>query len=466
MSAVLSMPFIFHSKFGSFLMSRQKAILLVIISAIMIGGSYLLKTRYTVSTATSPKPVVSIDGASPAFGMKSTDELIVFWKNRFEHDPHDFISLTYLAQSHIRKGRETGDVSEYQKAEGILRDALKLDPGYEPTLAYLSAALFVQHNFSGALELASGVYKTDLRALQALATIGDANLELGNYAEAQNAYEKLNAQNSSPAVYTRLARLTWLHGKPTDALNIMQQAVNQSDELDLSGENSAWYHFQLGEIYFNTGQLKQADVQYSAALEAFNNYYLALAGHGKVLAAQGNYVQAISSYEKAVAIIPQPDLLAAFGDLYTVTNQPDTAKHEYDTVEFIGKLQAINQVVYNRQLALFYANHNLKVDESLKMAQNELAIRKDIYAYDTTAWPLYKSGRYAEASKTMQQAMKLGTQDAMLYYHAGMIARALGENEQAEQMLSRGLKINPHFDILQARIAQTTLTELYTQIKY
>jgi tetratricopeptide (TPR) repeat protein len=448
-------------------MSRRKAILLVIISAIMIGGSYLLKTRHIISTVASPEPVVSIDGTSSStFGMKNTDELIAFWKNRFGHDPHDFISLTYLAQSHIRKGRETGDVSEYQKAEAILRDALKLDPGYEPTLAYLSAALFVQHNFSGALELANGVYKTDPRALQALATIGDANLELGNYEEAQTAYEKLNAQNSSPAVYTRLARLTWLHGKPIDALNIMQQAINQSDELDLSGENLAWYHFQLGELYFNTGQLKQADKQYIAALGAFDNYYLALAGYGKVLAAQGNYTQAISSYEKAVAIIPQPDLLAALGDLYTVTNQPDKAKHEYDTVEFIGKLQAINQVVYNRQLALFYANHNLKVDQSLKMAQNELAIRKDIYAYDTAAWALYKSGRYAEASKTMQQAMKLGTQDAMLYYHAGMIARALGENEQAEQMLSRALKINPHFDILQARIAQATLTELYTERKY
>ena len=105
-------------------MSRQKAILLVIISAIMIGGSYLLKTRYMVDTATSPKPVVSIDGASPTFGMKSTDELIVFWKNRFEHNPQDFISLTYLAQSHVRKGRETGDVP-------VLHHPLQLAGGKE-----------------------------------------------------------------------------------------------------------------------------------------------------------------------------------------------------------------------------------------------------------------------------------------------------------------------------------------------
>lgn len=443
-------------------MSRRKAILLVLISLILIGGSYLLKTRQAV---TAPKPVVNIDAVSPAFGMKTTDELIAFWKKRFEHDPHDFISLTYLAQSHIRKGRETGDVSEYQKAEAILRNALQLNPDYEPTLAYLSAALFVQHNFAGALELANQVYKSDAHALQALATIGDANLELGRYTEAQSAYDLLKEQNTSPAVYTRLARLTWLHGKPLEALNIMQQAVSQSDELDLSGENSAWYHFQLGELYFNTGQIELADAQYSAALAAFHNYYLALAGHGKVLAAEGKYTDAIASYEKAVAIIPQPDLLAALGDLYTVTKQPEQAKHEYDTVQFIGRLEAINQVVYNRQLAMFYANHNLKLDESVKMAQKELAIRKDIYAYDTVAWALYKNGRYLEAANAMQQAMKLGTHDALLYYHAGMIDHALGKDQQAEQSLTQALAINPHFDFLQARVAQATLTQLTAQTK-
>jgi len=65
----------------------------------------------------------------------------------------------------------------------------------------------------------------------------------------------------------------------------------------------------------------------------------------------------------------------------------------------------------------------------------------------------------------MKYAMKLGTRDAMLYYHAGMIYRALDEDKQADQMLSQALAINPHFDLMQAPIARSNLTDIYTQVK-
>ena len=65
----------------------------------------------------------------------------------------------------------------------------------------------------------------------------------------------------------------------------------------------------------------------------------------------------------------------------------------------------------------------------------------------------------------MKSAMQLGTRDALLYYHAGMISQALGENRQAAQDLSQALAINPHFDLLQAHIARLTLNDVLAQIK-
>src|SRR5689334_14346698 len=392
-------------------MTYRKIVLMLVAAFVIVGGSQGWSLIKGNPRASAPASIsVGLEGPAPAPNMKTTDEMIKFWQARFDRDPRDFISLTFLGDALIRKARETGDVSEYERADATLQKALKLHPNYEVAQAYLSVVQYVKHDFLGALDLATQVYSAHPNAIQALATIGDAQLELGRYTEAESTYQQLNKKAPSAPVYTRLARLAWLHGKPTDAVNLMRQAIADSDETGLTGENAAWYHFQLGELYFNTGQLEKADAQYTAALKAFDNYYLALAGRGKVRAAQGNYKEAITFYEKAVGIIPQPDLLAALGDLYTLAGDPLKAKQEYDTVEFIGKLQAINQVIYNRQLALFYANHNLKVDQSLKMAQSELAIRKDIYAYDTTAWALYKNGRYAEASKPLQQAMKLGTQ--------------------------------------------------------
>jgi len=439
---------------------------MLIAALVIVGGSHGLSVIKQDSSSPALASIsVGLEAPAPAPNMKTTDEMVKFWQARFERDPRDFISLTFLGDALIRKARETGDVSEYERADATLQQALKLHPNYEVAQAYLSVVQYVKHDFVGALDLASQVYSAHPNAIQALATIGDAQLELGRYTEAETTYQQLNKKAPSAPVYTRLARLAWLHGKPIDALNLMQQAIADSDETGLTGENAAWYHFQLGELYFNTGQLEKADAQYTLALKAFDNYYLALAGRGKIRAAQGNYTEAITFYEKAVGIIPQPDLLAALGDLYTLTGDSLKARQEYGTVEFIGKLEAINQVIYNRQLALFYANHNLNLEKSFTMAQKELQHRKDIYAYDTYAWALYKNNHYSQAAEMMKYAMELGTRDAMLYYHAGMIYRALGEDKQADQMLSQALAINPHFDLMQAPIARSTLTDIYTQMK-
>ena len=429
-------------------MSKFKTAGLLAGVAVLIAISYLISSRQPARPEPANRP--------------DANTAIVFWQGRVAQNPDAFLDYTMLAEAYARKARETGDVSYYQRAESALRHALEINPSYVQASAALSNILFSMHDFEGALALA-GPLAGNPRAPQALATLADAQLALGNYAEAEAAYQKLSSLSPGPGLYSRQAIWADLHGGSDEALSLMQKAADLAWQAGDYRESLAWYDFQLGELNFKSGNLKEAETHYKAANQTFANNYLALAGLGKVRAAQGQYDEAIKLYEQAVAIIPQPDLLAALGDLYTITGQPDKARLQYDTVEFIGQLAEINKVVYNRQLALFYANHDLNVAKALELAQNEIAIRKDIYGYDALAWALYKNGRHAEAADAMSQAIKLGTGDAMLYYHAGMIYEALGEHDQAQAMLKKALALNPHFDVLQTRIAQATLDQLRTR---
>lgn len=421
------------------------------LAGLLVGVAALIAISYVISSQQPARP-------EPA-NRPDANTAIVFWQGRVAQNPNSFLDYTLLAEAYARKARETGDVSYYQRAEAALRRALEINPGYIQASAALSNVLFSMHNFEGALALAEPLAGNP-RAPQALATLADAQLALGNYAEAEAAYQKLSSISPGPGLYSRQAIWADLHGDTDEALMLMQQAADLAWQSGDYRESLAWYDFQLGELNFKSGNLKEAETHYKAANQTFANNYLALAGLGKVRAAQGQYDEAIKLYEQAVAIIPQPDLLAALGDLHTITGQPDKARLQYDTVEFIGQLAEINKVVYNRQLALFYANHDLNVAKALELAQNEIAIRKDIYGYDALAWALYKNGRYAEAAEAMEQATKLGTHDAMLYYHAGMIYEATGDHDQAQAMLKEALAINPHFDILQARLVQAALDKL------
>ena len=82
---------------------------------------------------------------------------------------------------------------------------------------------------------------------------------------------------------------------------------------------------------------------------------------------------------------------------------------------------------------------------------------KSDLGYDLLAWALHLSGNDEAASQAMNHALSLGTRDAMLFYHAGLIARALGNEGKAAQYLRQALETNAHWDPLQPARAQEIL---------
>src|SRR5438067_2388730 len=199
---------------------------------------------------------------------------------------------------------------------------------------------------------------------------------------------------------------------------------------------------------------------YTRALDVFPDYYPALGGLGRVRAAEGQLAAAAGLYRRAVARVPQPDLVAALGDVHDAAGDADQAERQYALVEYMGEVAAAAGTTYGRQLALFYADHDRRPEEALRLARLEAAGRGDIYTDDTLAWACYRNGRFAEAARAAHRALRLGTEDAMLHYHAGSIAAAPRHERIAARHLRRALRLNPHFDLRQAPLARQALAAL------
>jgi Tfp pilus assembly protein PilF len=148
------------------------------------------------------------------------------------------------------------------------------------------------------------------------------------------------------------------------------------------------------------------------------------------------------------------------GDLYKLAGRDKEAEAEYALVEQIAHLNQVNGALYNRQQALFYADHDINTEEAYANALKEYAARRDIYGADAVAWTALKAGKVAEARAAIKEALRLDTQDARLFYHAGMIARAADDRSAAGDYLSRALALNPQFDPLQASIARRALASV------
>src|SRR6202012_5936383 len=246
------------------------------------------------------------------------------------------------------------------------------------------------------------------------------------------AYSRLDISDESASqprsVYVRDSRTSYLRfvsGDTAGAIHLMQTAVAAGTEARIPAENLAWLYYELGEFEFQAGDIGAADHAYLTALNIHPGDYRALAGLGKLRGNQGRYGEAIKLYQSAIAVVPMPVFVAELGDIYNKAGNMAEAKKQYQLVEYIGMLGHINQVLHNRDLALFYADHDIKLDEALTLARKEFEVRQDIYTWDTLAWALYKNGKYAEAESAMENALRPGVRDALLLFHAGMIAAKL-----------------------------------------
>lgn len=438
-------------------MSNRKPILLALFVFLIVLASYF--HSFTLRSADGLPDPEDIDGYALA-NIPPVEESIEFVQNKIKHNPRDAVSYTLLGDLYMRQARETGYVSGYQLAEQSLIEALDLLPNYAPAGASLASVYYSQHEFEKAIELAEQVYETNYRNPQARMIMADSYLSLGDYQNAEIIYDELEELNPTPPLLARIAYLEELKGNTTVALDLMRRATADTLQSGGTKENIAWYLLRVGDMYFNSGNIQESGEFYEASLRVFEQYPLALAGLGKVRAAQGNYDEAIRYYQQAVNVIPQPEFVAALGDLYLITNQPEQAQIQYETVEAIGTLAALNQQVYNRQLANFYSDHDMNLKEALDLTLTELESRKDVYGYDAAAWAQYKNGNYEEAQALIEQALILGTRDACLFYHAGMIALALGNESQAREYLEQALVVNPYFSVTFAKEARQTLQEL------
>ena len=406
---------------------------------------------------------ISVPPAAPIVSDESSNENeIRFFENKVKNDAEDFSANSKLAGLYLQKLRETGDVALLNLAFRAAHASLDSVPDVRNSggLTALALAEFAAHDFTNSRDHAVRLIELEPSKSYPQSILGDALLELGEYEKAEIAFKKITLldNGSSFGSESRFARLAQLKGDNAGAEKHFAAALNLALNQSIpSRETVAWLRWQLGETAFSVGDYQTAEKYYGDALTSFPDYYRAVASMGKVLAAENDLNGATEQYEKVVKILPDPNYVAALGDLYQLGGRAEDAIRQYELVEQIRRLSELNGALYNRQLALFYADHDLKPEEAYQLAAKEYEVRKDIYGADALAWTAIKTGKLAEAQASIKDALRLGTKDAKLLYHAGIIAEAAGDKNAAYDFISRALALNPQFDALQSVTARKIL---------
>jgi tetratricopeptide (TPR) repeat protein len=384
---------------------------------------------------------------------------IEFYRARAARDPHAASDRAQLARLHLQRARETGEYHDLRRAEEHARASLDIRRGRNgAAYAVLAASLMAQHRFLEAHDAAGRLLALDSTAAGARALVAEIELELGRYESARRHLGMLTLRRSDPVVGPRLARWEELRGRPEAARALLREARARLTRMHgVPGEQLAWLQLRLGDLALRHGRLAEAEAELEAGLARAPGDHRLLAAAARLALARGTPDRARVLGERAIGQSLDPATLGLLHDAAEL--QGDTAAAgQYARAMAAAVLTQPGPL--HRAWSLFLLDRGQDVVTVLERARAELALRRDVYGWDLYAWALYRSGRTAEAAGAMPHALALGTRDAVMQYHAGMIARATGDEGAARHHLEAALAINPFWHWAQTHTARAVLDSL------
>ena len=395
----------------------------------------------------------SVEDFKAGFGLNaSTASLALELQSQLEVNPKDGHTWVLLGLAYQQRARETGDPSYYKKSDGALHRALSLNAKDELVYSGLGSLALSRHRFREALALGEKAHSLNRYDARNFGVIGDALVELGRYPEAFRDFDTMNRLRPSLSSYARISYGRELIGHTAAAIRAMRLAVDAATD---TAEPTAWTHVQLGKLYLNHGRYAAAEREFRLGLHAFPNYAYGLDALAQVEAALGRYSRAVALEREAVDLIPLPQYVGLLGDLYRATGHPLLARRQYALIGAIERLLRANGVRTDLEIALFDVDHGIALRHALALARIGQHNRPSIDGDDVLGWALARNGHCAAALPYSQAALRLGTQDALKFFHRAAIEKCLGRAGPARAWARRALALNPRFSVIWSPVAES-----------
>src|SRR6059058_3563195 len=373
--------------------------------------------------------------SSPAEqGMAAARRLI-------EKNPKNFEAYNALGLALSRRARETSDVTFYAQAQDALGKSFEISPANfdgERTAVWL---LLGRHEFPAALEKAKELNKKAPDDVMLYGFLTDANVEIGNYDDAEKAAQwMLDLRPGNLPGTTRAAYLRELFGDVDGALELMNMAYQSTPPGE--AEDRAWILTQMGHLLIISGKTDKAEKLLQQALALFPGYHYALGNLAKVRIQQKRYDQAVDLLQQRYKAAPPAENLYDLAEALEWAGRRDAAAKAFAEFETKSLLESVRADNSNRELIFYYADHAHQPAKALNVARQEYARRHDVYTLDAYAWSLHLNGQDAEARRQIEAALAVGVRDARTLHHAGEIALKLGDRAAAEHYLQDSAALN------------------------
>ena len=368
---------------------------------------------------------------------------------KIKANPADPKAKVELASLYIQEARVTGDHFYYDKAAmQLVNEALKQDSNNFEGLCFKSMIYLSEHHFTDGLKYAQIVQKVNPYNSFVYGLLTDANVELGDYKAAVASTDQMMQTRPDLRSYSRASYLREIYGDYPGAIEAMKMAVTAGYP---GAEETEWCRVQLGHLYENMGDLKNAEIQYQTALVERPNYAYAYAGLGRLARTNKQYAEAIKNFVKADSLVEDYSFKDELIDLYAVSGDKDRSKEMSKQVldklsaDAAGGAKDDNIGHYaDRELAYVYIKTG-DYDKAVEHAILEWNRRpENIDVNEALAWAYYKKGDAKKAAEYITTALKTNSQNPTLLSRAALIYQKSGDAAKAKELAAKAKANNAY----------------------
>lgn len=313
-----------------------------------------------------------------------------YYRKALESDNEPQI-FTFMIQAMVK-------AKEYKQAE-----KMTLESAYgAETVLQCSLVFLEEKRYKEARRLLLAVQSNPEVAEDVLFYLGMMSYETG-----QGIKQALSKLEQIPEDSPNRSRLVYLKTLLYYKDNQIPQAITSAEMLNEEFPDNLDSWVILAELYNQGKEYAKAESTARAALKVWPNNNGLLYSLGMCLSSQGRNAEALKTVEQILVTEPLNSM----------------------ALNFIGYM---------------LADENRDLDRALNFIA--LALEQspgNMHITDSLAWVHYRLGNYPEAWKAIQECIKLGGNDPLIWEHYGDIAAAMNKNAEARKAYNKALSMKP-----------------------
>jgi tetratricopeptide (TPR) repeat protein len=370
----------------------------------------------------------------------------------------------YIYLGHILVEQKAWD-----RAAQAYRDALTVNPDFEPASLGLAATLEAQGETTQAIAILR-------KALENHRGNREARQRLVRLLLTQKAYEPAlallrEAVAENPGDVEAQLRIGLIYGE----LKEFGQAVEQMKLVLTLRPQELRVRDHLAYLYEEQKEYDKAIAEYQAIIQTDQKYTDAHLHLGYLLFRLKRNEEALSQFRRVVALNPkmaeahlmlgltllqaarQEEAVSVFRE--GLQQNPNNADLHFNLGTAYDKLGRLDELVHEMEEAIrldpkhadalnylgyTYTERDMRLEEAVTLIQRALAVKpQNGYYLDSLAWAYFKLGRLQEALKEMKRAVAVVPDDPVFFEHLGEIYLTNSLLTDAREAWLRSLELDP-----------------------